>query len=157
MKFLEAGRNQFLEIATLPASAEELYLVYPSGHYPWSVEQLDKLYETRREFTVAVINGSVAAFANLYNVIPGKSAFIGNVIVADAYKGKGVGRALTGHMIRICTEKYGAAAHISVFGFNARAILMYASMGFTPYAVEARKNIAGESVALFHLCQSTEK
>jgi ribosomal protein S18 acetylase RimI-like enzyme len=156
MQFIEAERNHFSEIAKLPSSPEELYLVYPSGHYPWTIEQLDKLHETRKDFTIAVITGSVAAFANLYNVKPGESAFIGNVIVGDDHKGKGLGKALTEHMLKVCKEKYRAVPHLSVFGFNARAMLMYSSMGFMPYDVESRKNLRGEAVALIHMCHASK-
>lgn len=150
--FIEAEKNHFPEIIRLPSSSDELYLVYPSGHYPWTIEQLDKLYETRKDFTVAIINGSVAAFANLYNVKPDESAFIGNVIVANDHRGKGLGKALTAHMLNVCKEKYRAVPHLCVFGFNARALLMYSNMGFKPYAVESRENLKGEKVALIHMC-----
>jgi ribosomal protein S18 acetylase RimI-like enzyme len=154
---IEAKREHFSEIANLVSSPEELFLVYPSGRYPWDIQQLNKLYEARKNFTVCIINGLIAAFANLYNIKPDDSAFIGNVIVSDAYKGQGVGKALTEYMLRLCKEKYNAVAHLSVFGFNARALLMYSKSGFVPYAVEQRKDLKGEMVALIHMRYNSKK
>lgn len=151
MYFTEAKKEHFPEIANLVSSPEELYLVYPSGHYPWSIEQLNALHEQRKNFTIAVVNGTVAAFANIYQVKTGESAFIGNLIVAEKYKQQGIGKALTMHMMCICRDSYQAVAHLSVFGFNARALLMYASIGFKPYEVEPRQSHEGETVALIHM------
>lgn len=151
MRFIEASKEDFLEIANLVSSPEDLYLIYPSGHYPWTVEQLTTLYGQRNNFTIAVVDGAVAAFANLYQVKRGESAFIGNVIVGDKHKGQGLGKALTMHMVGICRDNYQAVAHLSVFGFNARALLMYAGLGFKPYDVEPRQNPRGETVALIHM------
>ena len=151
MQITEATEEQYEEIGNLIGSPEELYLVYPSGNYPWDVVQLKKLNEVRPNFTVCVVQGEIAAFANLYNVVPGESAFIGNVIVTEKHKGKGIGRALTMHMVNICQEQYKAVPHLSVFGFNNRALLMYAGLGFVPYGVEPRKNLKGETVALIHM------
>lgn len=141
----------FERIASLTKSPAELYLVYPSGQFPWDVAQLNALYTKRSDFTVAETDGQIAAFANLYQVKPGESAFIGNVIVDSAYRGLGIGRQLTQHMIRVCRDNYTAIPHLSVFGFNAPAMLMYAGLGFVPYAVEARQDLQGKPVALIHM------
>lgn len=138
-------------IANLVSSPEELYLVYPDGSYPWDTTQLDVLSETRPDFTVGIIQGVVVAFANLYHVIPNESAFIGNVIVSNNYKGRGIGKALTLHMVEISLSKYAATPYLSVFGFNSRALLMYSQLGFKPYDVEPRKKLSGEAVALIHM------
>ncbi len=151
MHFVEAGKEHFPEIAHLVSSPEELYLVCPGGHYPWTVEQLSVLHAQRHNFTRAMVGDAVAAFANLYQVKPGESAFIGNVIVAEEYRGRGLGKALTKHMVDLCRDRYQAVAHLSVFGFNARAMLMYTSLGFRPYDVEPRQNLKGETVALVHM------
>lgn len=151
MEIVEATEEQYQDIAKLVSSPEELYLIYPSGNYPWDVSQLTKLAEVRPNFTVCIVQEEIAAFANLYNVIPGESAFIGNVIVSEKYKGQGIGKRLTQHMMKICREQYQSVPHLSVFGFNARALLMYASLGFKPYDVEPRKNLKGDIVALIHM------
>ena len=151
MEFINAGREHFAAITQLVSSPDELYLVYPSGQYPWTLEQLEKLAAIRSDFTVCSVDGAVVAFANLYNVVSEKSAFIGNVIVADAYKGRGIGKRLAQYMTDLCITKYAAVPHLSVFSFNTRAMLMYHHLGFEPYALEERKNLQGESVALVHM------
>ncbi|MEJ2445652.1 MAG: GNAT family N-acetyltransferase [Exilibacterium sp.] len=151
MHIIEATEEQYGDIARLIESPEELFLVHPKGSYPWDVAQLKKLAEDRPNFTVCIVQGEIAAFANLYNVVPGKSAFIGNVIVAEKHKGQGIGKTLTMHMVKICHQQYKAAPHLAVFGFNSRALLMYAGLGFQPYAVEPRKNLKGEVVALIQM------
>jgi ribosomal protein S18 acetylase RimI-like enzyme len=151
LQFVAATKEHFAEIAALVKSPEELYLVYPSGHYPWDSLQLRQLAHMRSDLTVALVDGEVAAFANLYDVIPNQSAFIGNLIVSPRYKRMGIGRSLTVHMIEICEKKYRARPHLSVFGFNAPAILLYSSLDFKPYAVEPREDLKGEPVVLFHM------
>lgn len=155
MRLIAANQAHFPDIANLVSSAEELFLVYPSGCYPWTVDQLEQLHAVRSDFTVAVVDGQIAAFANLYDIRPQDSAFIGNVIVADACKGKGIGKALVGHMLRLCRQKYHAETRLSVFGFNARALLLYTELGFKPYAVEPRQNLQGDTVALIHMRHAT--
>jgi len=151
VQLLQAKESHYSKIAGLVSSPEELYLIYPSAKYPWDVHQLRKLAEKRPNFTVGIERGELMAFAALYNVKPNASAFIGNLIVADHFKGKGFGKALTEHMISICHLQYNAKAHLSVFSFNTKAVLMYASLGFQPYAIEERKNLKGEPVALIHM------
>ncbi|WP_317933146.1 GNAT family N-acetyltransferase [Halioxenophilus sp. WMMB6] len=151
MKIVAADESHFADIACLVSTPEELYLVYPRGRFPWSGEQVKALAVSRREPTVVLVDGQVVAFANLCNVDPGAVAFIGNVIVADPFKGRGIGQALIRHMIELCQNRYSAVAHLAVFGFNARALLLYARLGFKPYAVEARQNLSGEPVALIKM------
>lgn len=157
MQFINAGREHYEAITRLISSAEELYLVHPGGQYPWTVAQLEILAESRANFTVALIDDEVVAFANLYNVEPDESAFIGNVIVAAAYRGQGIGKLLTQHMADLCVTVYSAVPHLSVFGSNTRAMLMYANLGFDPYAVEARTDLEGKPVALVHMCQPEQR
>lgn len=151
MEFINAGREHFAAITQLVSSPDELYLVYPNGQYPWTVEQLEKLAAIRSDFTVCRVDGVVAAFANLYNVVPKESAFIGNVIVAEAYRGREIGKRLMQYMTDLCITQYSAVPHLSVFSFNVRALLLYSRLGFEPYAIEARKNLQGELVALIHM------
>lgn len=151
MQFVAASEHHFAEVRCLVRSPEELYLVHPSGQYPWDIEQLKQLAQVRSDLTVALVDGEVAAFANLYDVKPNQSAFIGNLIVSPGFKRLGIGRSLTLHMMQICEREYQARPHLSVFGFNAPAILLYSGLGFKPYAVEPREDLNGASVVLLHM------
>jgi len=152
MKLREATPLDFEAIVQLLPTVDELFLVYPKGQHPFTVDQVRFLAETRKELTVAVEKGEVIGFANLYDVAQGQWAFIGNVIVATAFRGQGVGRLLVSHLIRLAFEKYDVSeVRISVFNDNAPALLLYAGMNFEPYAVEERKNPSGMRVGLIHM------
>jgi ribosomal protein S18 acetylase RimI-like enzyme len=153
MQFVTLGPDHFPDISRLPSSAEELKLLYSGKGFPWTIEQIQELYEQRSDFTGVLVDGTLAAFANLYNVNPGHSAFLGNIIVADAFKGRGIGRLLTEYMTELVKVKYDAEPHLTVYGFNARALLLYARMGYKPYDVAERRNLKDEVVAVVHMRQ----
>lgn len=152
MEVREATAQDYEAIVRLVPTREELFLVYPKGIHPFSVSQIRALADVRNELTVAVHSGEVIGFANLYDLEPGQWAFIGNVVVSRAFRGQGLGRKLVTHMVRMAFEKYGVPeARISVFSENTPALLLYASLGFKPYSIEARKDPAGRRVALVHM------
>ncbi|MGD1855468.1 MAG: GNAT family N-acetyltransferase [Leptolyngbyaceae cyanobacterium] len=156
MKFTPAAETQYPAIASLVTSPEELYLVCPNCQFPWDVAQIKETAAGRHALTVGIVDNRVVAFANLYDLIPQQSAFIGNVVVAAEYRGRGLGTALIYWMIDICKDRYQAVPHISVFNDNARALLLYAALGFVPYAVEPRLNWNNDTVALIHLKHAVE-
>lgn len=141
----------FEAIARFFRSAEELYLVYPLASFPLDVEQIQSLAGKRSDLTVCLDGNEVIGFANLYDIDPGNSAFIGNVILSHKARGRGTGRALMRHMMAICTDKYRSNPRLSVFSFNTTAMLLYHSLGFVPYAMESRPYIDGSEVALIHM------
>lgn len=151
MEFIPATEQHYTEINKLVSTPEELYLVAPAAKFPWDIEQIKEISRRRQNLTVALVDGCVAAFANLYDVIPGDTAFIGNVIVSDQFKGRGIGKALCHHMNKICVFEHNAVPHISVFSCNSKALLLCAKIGFIPYEVEARKNLNDETVALIKM------
>lgn len=152
MEFRAATPDEFDAIVRLVPTQEELFLVYPNGKHPFTVDQLRTLADTRRELTVAVHDGEIVGFADLYNVEPGLHAFIGNVIVGRPFRGKGLGRALVTHMAQTVFGKYDTPeVRISVFNDNATALLLYSSLGFKPYAIEERADPSGKRVALIHM------
>ncbi|MBX2864023.1 MAG: GNAT family N-acetyltransferase [Leptolyngbyaceae cyanobacterium MAG.088] len=151
MKLIPATEHHYPAIGRLVTSPEELYLVCPSGKYPWDVEQLQVIAAQRHALTVGIVDNVVVAFTNLYDLVPQTSAFIGNVIVAQSYRGQGLGKVLIKHMMAVCRDKYQVVPHISVFNDNTRALLLYARLGFSPYAVEPRLDLNNKTVALIHL------
>lgn len=157
MKLIPATEQQYSAIGNLVTSPEELYLVCPNGQFPWDVEQLKTTAAKRHELTVGIVDNRVVAFANLYDLIPRQSAFIGNVVVASEYRGRGLGKVLINHLIAICKDNYQAVPHISVFNDNTRALLLYAALGFAPYAVEPRLDLNNETVALIHMKYSDDE
>ena len=152
MEFQTAAQRHYPEIIKLVTSPEELFLISPKAQYPWDIHQLEAIAHQRLNLTVVLDQGVVVGFASLYDVEPNDIAFIGNVIVAAAYRGRGVGSALTEHMIKLCVFEHNAVPHISVFGINSRALLLYSSMGFKPYEIEARRYLDGQDTALIKMC-----
>lgn len=148
----EATPADYPAIAALVPTRDELFLVHPSGKHPFSVDQIHSLARVRSDLTVAVRNDRVAGFANLYDVVPGRRAFIGNVVVDAAFRGEGVGRRLIEHMIALGFDRYNVAEMaISVFSHNVPALLLYGRLGFRPYAVEERRAPQGGRCALIHM------
>ncbi|PSU36337.1 GNAT family N-acetyltransferase [Photobacterium lutimaris] len=151
MEFVSASEAHFGEIAQLVSSPEELYSVCPSGTFPWDREQIRDIARERSELTVCMEDGQVVAFGNLYNIQPSQSAFIGNVLVRDSHKGKGIGRALLECLIAKCLDLYQATPCLSVFNYNTRALLLYTKLGFVPYSAEPRLSHEGQEVVLLHM------
>ena len=148
MEFTAAEEKHYKDISRLATSPEELFSFCATGSYPWDEKQIQEIAKVRKELTICTDSEKVIAFSNLYDVIPGKSAFIGNVIVSNSYQGKGIGKKLIQHMIDICHRDYDAIPHLSVFNFNAKALLIYTKIGFKPYGVKQQTSPNGETVAL---------
>ena len=129
----------------------------PRAAFPLDRASLEKAIEGRDCRTVALLNGDVAGFADLYGYEPGRHCFIGHVIVDPARRGQGVGRQLIAAMVRQATDKYNIErVSLSCFSDNVPALLMYGKMGFTPFAIEARQRPDGTPAALLHMTIAAE-
>jgi len=150
--FRQAVPDDFQAICDLIPSAEELFLVYPKGKFPLTVRQVEKLLRRRMDPTVLLTGGTVAGFGCYYQYKPGESVFIGNVVLDRSHRGKGLGKELVLHLIQRAFRKYDLPrVQISVYSHNLAALLLYASLGFRPYAIAKRKDPWGGRVALLHL------
>lgn len=156
-QFRAANEADFAAICGLLPTQEELFRVYPRGTYPFSIDQLKHLFETRKAHTVATDAGKITGFANLYD-FNNRCAFLGNVVVDKAYRGQGLGKCLVEYMIEQAFSGYDLDdVHLSVFSDNTPALLLYSSLGFKPYAIEERLNYAAKRVALLHMqCNKAE-
>lgn len=151
MQIIEAQQQHWQSITELVSDQQELFTISPKATYPWDLAQMQLLFTERVGHRVCVVDDRVVAYANLYDVETGHKAFIGNVIVANNYKGQGIGKQLVEYMIQLCQTTYLAQPHLSVFAFNDPALLMYSKLGFKPYQIEARTALNGEQVALIHM------
>jgi ribosomal protein S18 acetylase RimI-like enzyme len=152
MEIRKATEADFETIVRLVPTEGELFLVYPKGKHPFTVSQLRTLAEVRKELTVAVQNGVVIGFANLYDLELHQWVFIGNVVISRVLRGGGIGRILVNHMIRVAFEKYEVPeVRISVFSENTPALLLYSGLQFKPYSIEKREDPSGRRVALVHM------
>lgn len=136
-------------ICDFPQSGDELFFFYPKAEFPLTPEQLRNAMKERSDSTVVELNGEVVAFANFYRWEKGGCCAIGNVIVAPAARGRGVGRYLIEQMMNIAFSKHEATeVTVSCFNKNVTGLLLYAKMGFTPCSIEERKDKCGNRVAL---------
>ena len=152
-EFKEAIEDDFEGICRLIRSEDELFKVYPGSHYPLTIDQVRELSKFRKDLTVAVDEvRNVLGFANLYNFEPGKTAFVGNVVIDPDYRGKGLGKSIVSHMLQKAFGKYNLPeVQISVFSENTPALLLYSGFGFIPYGIEERRDPRGRKVALVHM------
>lgn len=148
---IPANPSHYNGILSLFQSPEELFLIYPSATWPFDLPQLNKLSQQRTDLTVAIDKNAVIGFANLYRNQSGEKVFIGNVVVADAYRGKGVGRRVICHMCDQVFEKYASEVHLTVFNQNTPALILYTSLGFKAYDLELRHTPQGEPVIAIHM------
>lgn len=150
--FRPALRQDYSDICALISNKQELFLVYPNGGYPFTELQLNDIANERKLLTVAIVDGHVAGFANLYNYQAKESAFMGNVVIDKRYRGKGGGKQLIEYMLDTAFKKCDLLqVRISVFAHNTPALLLYTGLGFTPYDIDVRRDPDNKSVALIHM------
>ena len=144
--------GDFESICRLIGSEEELFLVYAQGRYPLTVAQVDALVTRRMEPTVMLMDGRVAGFGNFYGYRPGRSVFIGNVVVDAALRGRGLGRRLLTHLMNLALIDYQLRrVKVHVYNRNLGALLCYINLGFRPYAMKKKLDYAGRPVVMFSL------
>ncbi len=151
-QFREATAKDFTGICQLIKSKEELFLIYPSGTFPLTTAQVKKIANLRKALTVIEDKNKIIGFANFYNYEKGKSAFIGNVVIDESYRGKGLGKKLMSKMLEIADKKYKLPEiNISVFNTNTPALLLYNNFDFIPYACDIKKDLSGNKIVLLHM------
>ena len=137
--FQQATLNDFEQVANLVTSAEELYLISPKSTFPWTADQVATIAQSRLYNTVAIDENTqtIIGYANIYNLTD-DTAFIGNVIVHQAYRSQQVGQQLMQYMMSIC-QKHNVTPQVSVFNHNTGALRFYHQLGFKPFAMEKRE------------------
>ena len=154
-EFRSVIKKDYQGICNLLKDKKEFFLVHPHGKYPLSIDQVEELSQVRQDLTVAIENKNIVAFANFYNYEPGKYIFIGNLIVDRSCRGKGLGKAIVSHMIKIAFGKYQLPeVRLSVVNENTPALLLYSRLGFLPYQIDEKRNLQDQRVALIHMKKS---
>lgn len=137
-------------ICTFAGSAEELSFCFPGALFPLTVEQLAKAIEQRHGVTVIEHQERVRGMADLYRRSDGGWA-IGHVLIDGKARGLGLGRALIIAMTDLARRVHQAERmYVSCFGANTAGLLLYHSLGFTPWAMEERRDQLGRRTALIH-------
>ncbi len=139
-------------IRDLFQTPDELFRVYPDGAWPFTLEQVERIAKERVDLTVVTAGEKVVGFANFYRVDGRRSAFLGNVVIAEAYRGRGLGRALVEQMLKLAfEERKKEELRLSVFADNTPALLLYNALGFTPYGLEVRTDPQEGKKILLHM------
>ena len=147
-----ADAGDYQAICDLIPSEEELFLIYPEGTYPLTVEQVEKLFNKRWDPTVLLDDGKVIGFANFYSYRKGRSVYIGNVVIDRSQRGRGLGKQIILYLIEKAFDDYALPeVRIAVFSQNTSALLLYAALGFRPYRVREKRDFDGNRVALIQL------
>jgi len=158
LDYRRANADDYAAISGLITTPEELFRVYPAGHYPFSPEQVNRLALVRMELSVATVSNRVVAFANLYGYEPNQHIFIGNLVIDKNYRDNGIGKGMVQYLLKQVFYKYRLMeTRISVFSDNTPALLLYSKMGFEPYQVEERKNFDKQRVVLLHMKMNRER
>lgn len=148
----EVQLDDLPRICTFPQGPEELFFLFPRATFPLTPDQLQRSIDSRFDSTVVLDGPVVCAFANLYVRDGDGACAIGNVVVAPEARGRGAGRFLIETMISTALAHHSPReVGISCFNGNVAGLLLYAQLGFFPYAVERRLDPSGARVALVHM------
>ncbi len=137
-------------IRGFPRDAEELFFMFPAARWPLTAEALLDAAAQRSDPTVVESGGRVVAYANLVKVEPRRFAVIGNVVVAPSERGRGAGRYLVEAMVAKGFAHGVREVRVSCHSTNAAGLLLYAALGFEPYAIERVEDWTGGRAALIH-------
>ena len=144
--------EDFQTICSFPLGVKELFFMFPKAQYPLTEDQLAGAIAQRFDSTVALDGTRVVGFANFYKADNGGVCCIGNVIVAQGMRGKGVATFLVEAMTALAFERHDASeVQLSCFSENTAGLLLYPKLGFTPFAVEERVSWEGGRTALIHM------
>ncbi|MEW5714350.1 MULTISPECIES: GNAT family N-acetyltransferase [Pseudomonas] len=142
-------------ICSFPLNARELFYMFPKAKYPLTQTQLSNAIAQRFNSTVVEAGNKVVGFANFYRAEPGGVCCIGNVIVAQEVRGKGVATFIVETMTALAFDRYDATeVQLSCFNENTAGLLLYPKLGFLPFAVEERVSPDGRRSALIHMTRS---
>lgn len=147
-----AHRKDYPAICQLIDNPDELFLVHPSGQFPWTPQQLETLATVRTDLTVLCVAGDIIGFANLYGLMPKQHGYIGNVIIARSHRGQGHACHLVTHMLKRLFDTHQLQeARISVFAQNRPARRLYQTFGFQHYSEARRTAPDGSPQRLLHM------
>lgn len=152
LKHRPVEKRDFEQICHFPQNAEELFFMFPKAAYPFTLSQLETAVGNRFDSTVVLQGEEVVGFANFYEIKDNHHCSIGNVIVNPKFRNQGIGKYLIQTMERIGIEKYKVSEmHLSCFNTNTNGLLLYAKLGYEPYAIEKWIDKENKPIALIEL------
>lgn len=143
--------EDYRTIAVFPQDENELFHMFPSASYPLNAEQLESRARERLFPTVVLHGDDIAAYANLYDR-QDDVIWLGNVVVAPAYRGQGAAPYLLGTMERLAAELEGVRhLRLSCHHSNPRGLLLYTKLGYRPYEIGRTERRNGDIVVLVRM------
>ncbi len=152
VKIRELSQSDLESICQLPQNEREIFFFAPKLAPTLTRDCLAEEFRNREGNTIMEVDGQVIGFANLYDVVPGQEAWIGNLIIHPSYRGRGRGKALVEAMVAKAVELYQIGEiKLSCFESNEAALQFYKRLGFAIFAQEARKDPWGKAQFLLHM------
>jgi len=120
--------------------------MHPRGVFPLTAEQLEEVAKSRVRPTVITFGGQVIGYCSMYNVTD-EECWLGNVIIAPPFRGKGAGQYLIQTMMHVAkTELKVKRLRLVCHNINTRALLFYVKMGFKPFDFKTMKDPNGNEI-----------
>lgn len=97
---------------------------------PWSLDSFRRELEQNvaARYLVAEADGQVVGYAGAWVILD--ESHITNIAVAEAYRGRGIGKQLTGALLQYLSNLGACYATLEVRVSNERAQHLYKSLGF---------------------------
>ena len=148
--------NDLMAICEMITSKEELLLIGPHGNFPLSTIRLRNYLCDKDCRIVGELNNQIVSFCCLTELVKGRHASIGNVVVKLSHRNNGIGRKMLCFLIKKCFEKYNIKyITIKIFDSNQKAIALYKTLGFNQ--LETSEMLSGNQLVTMKLVKSAFK
>ena len=137
-----------------PEDVERVYAIEKDTFArPWSKRDFEKdLTENRcARYLVALMGDQIVAYAGIWIILD--ESHITNIAVAAPWRGRGIGRMITGALLQYASNLGARYATLEVRAGNTAAQSLYASLGFVKVGVRARYYEDNGENALIMVCQ----
>jgi len=150
--FRDVSAEDIDEICRFPRTPLELCYIFPKAPFPLMPGILMEQIRKRRCSTVMTVGGTVAGFANLYDIGQGDRCWIGNLILGPEFRGRGAGARLVRYMMGRAVGDFAVRkVLVACINENTPALMLYMKLGFRPFAAEPRTGPDGRPLAAIQL------
>ena len=120
---------------------------------PWSRESFRQELERNvaARYLVAETEGKVIGYAGAWIILD--ESHITNIAVAEAYRGRGIGRRLTEALLQLLSNLGASYATLEVRVSNVRAQRLYRSLGFVSVGKRKRYYEDNQEDAFLMVCE----
>ena len=121
---------------------------------PWSLQDFEREMTANpcARYLVARVGGAIVAYAGIWVILD--ESHITNIAVAEAFRGRGIGRSITGAILQYAANLGARYATLEVRAGNIKARSLYESFGFIRVGVRKRYYEDNGEDALIMVTQS---